>query len=85
MIINICDRCGAPLPPIARGEEPQDGRIRVNGAELCGECRHTQDIEHAVNGGFTVEEENGTLVVPDNVQIFRQDDGNIILIEEEGK
>lgn len=38
MIIKICDRCGAPLPPIARGEEPQDGRIRVNGAELCGEC-----------------------------------------------
>jgi len=38
MMINICDRCGAPLPPIARGEEPQDGRIRVNGSELCGEC-----------------------------------------------
>ena len=38
MIIKICDRCGAPLPPIARGEFPQDGRIRVNGAELCGEC-----------------------------------------------
>lgn len=38
MIIKICDRCGAPLPPIARGEDPQDGRIRVNGAELCGEC-----------------------------------------------
>ena len=38
MIINICDRCGAPLPPIARGEEAQDGRIKVNGAELCGEC-----------------------------------------------
>lgn len=38
MIIKICDRCGAPLPTIARGEDPQDGRIRVNGAELCGEC-----------------------------------------------
>lgn len=38
MIIKICDRCGAPLPPIARGEDSQDGRIRVNGAELCGEC-----------------------------------------------
>lgn len=38
MIINICDRCGAQLPPLARGEFPQDGRIRVNGAELCGEC-----------------------------------------------
>ena len=38
MIIKVCDRCGAPLPPIARGEDPQDGRIRVNGAELCGEC-----------------------------------------------
>lgn len=38
MIIKICDRCGAQLPPLARGEEPQDGRIRVNGAELCGEC-----------------------------------------------
>lgn len=38
MIIKICDRCRAPLPTIARGEDPQDGRIRVNGAELCGEC-----------------------------------------------
>lgn len=39
MIINICDRCGAPLPPAERaGIKPQDGRIRVNGAELCGEC-----------------------------------------------
>lgn len=39
MIINICDRCGAPLPPTERaGFKPQDGRIRVNGAELCGEC-----------------------------------------------
>lgn len=38
MIINICDRCGAPLPPVARGEEPQDGRTKVNGAELCGDC-----------------------------------------------
>ena len=39
MMINICDRCGAPLPPAERaGFKPQDGRIRVNGAELCGEC-----------------------------------------------
>lgn len=39
MIINICDRCGAQLPPAERaGIKPQDGRIRVNGAELCGEC-----------------------------------------------
>lgn len=39
MIIKICDRCGAPLPPAERaGFKPQDGQIRVNGAELCGEC-----------------------------------------------
>ena len=39
MMIIICDRCGAPLPPAERaGFKPQDGRIRVNGAELCGEC-----------------------------------------------
>lgn len=38
MIIKICDRCGAPLPLLERGEDPQDGRIRVNGAELCGKC-----------------------------------------------
>lgn len=38
MIIKICDRCGTQLPPITRGEEPQDGRKKVNGKELCGDC-----------------------------------------------
>lgn len=60
-------------------------RDRIGCSRNGGECRHTQDIEHAVNGGFTVKEENGELIVPDNVEIFRRNDGNIILIEEEGK
>ena len=53
MIIKICDRCGAPLPTIARGEDPQDGRIRVNGAELCGEC--TAEFEEFMQGAAVLK------------------------------
>ena len=49
MMINICDRCGAPLPPAERaGFKHQDGRIRVNGADLCGEC--AAEFEEFMNG-----------------------------------
>lgn len=54
MMINICDRCGAPLPPAERaGFKPQDGRIRVNGAELCGEC--AAEFEEFMNGGAVLK------------------------------
>lgn len=53
-MINICDRCGAPLPPAERaGFKPQDGRIRVNGAELCGEC--AAEFEEFMNGGAVLK------------------------------
>lgn len=48
-----------------------------------GPCSHTQDREHAKTGGFTVEERDGRLVIPDNVKIIRSDDGDIWLVEEE--
>lgn len=38
MIKKICDRCGAELPLLARGEISQDGRTKVKGMELCGDC-----------------------------------------------
>lgn len=53
MRITICDRCGTQLPPIMRGEEPQDGRIRVNGAELCGEC--AAELEEFMQGAAVLK------------------------------
>lgn len=48
-----------------------------------GECRHTAEMNHARNGAFTIEEKDGTLVIPDNVKIIRGDDGDILLVQEE--
>lgn len=53
MRITICDRCGTQLPPIMRGEEPQDGRIRVNGVELCGEC--AAELEEFMQGAAVLK------------------------------
>ena len=58
-------------------------RDRIGCSRNGGECRHTQDREHAKTGGFTVEERDGRLVIPDNVKIFRNDDGDLWLVEEE--
>lgn len=48
-----------------------------------GECRHTTELIHARSGGFTVEEQGGELILPDNIETIRANDGNIILIERE--
>ena len=50
-----------------------------------GECRHTAEMNHARNGAFTIEEKDGTLVTPDNVDILKFNDGNIVLIEKEAE
>lgn len=48
-----------------------------------GPCRHTIYSSHAKTGGFTVEERDGHLVIPDNVKIIGSDDGDLWLVEEE--
>lgn len=48
-----------------------------------GECQHTTELIHARSGGFTVEEQGGELILPDNVEAIRANDGSMFLIEVE--
>ena len=48
-----------------------------------GECKHTTERSHARNGAFTIEERDGELIIPDNVEVIRRDDGDMILVEVE--
>lgn len=46
-----CERCGAPLPPMEARN--RFGRIRVNGAKLCGEC--AADFEEFMQGAPVIK------------------------------
>lgn len=48
-----------------------------------GVCRHTTEESHARNGAFTIEEWDGKLIIPDNVEVIRRDGGSLILVEKE--
>lgn len=48
-----------------------------------GECNHTTDRKHAKTGGFTIEEKDGELVIPDNVEAIYHNDGSLFLVEHE--
>lgn len=48
-----------------------------------GECSHTTEQKHAKTGGFTIEERDGVLIIPDNVEVINHNDGDIIFIEQE--
>lgn len=48
-----------------------------------GECSHTTEQKHAKTGGFTIEERDGDLIIPDNVEAIKHNDGSILLIERE--
>lgn len=49
----------------------------------CRECHHTTDAAHAVNGPFKIEEENGQMIIPDNVKAYTHNDGSVFLVEIE--
>lgn len=70
--LYICDRKAACAE-----------RAGCSSPDYAGECHHTTDRSHAKTGGFTVEERDGRLVIPDNVKIIRSDDGDLWLVEEE--
>lgn len=57
--------------------------LRLGCSRNGGECSHTSDISHARNGPFKIEEENGRLIIPDNVKAYTHNDGSMYLIEEE--
>ena len=57
--------------------------LRTGCSRNGGECSHTTDITHARSGGFTLEFRDGQLIIPDNVEAIRNNDGSILLIERE--
>lgn len=69
--LYLCD--GKRCPNLFKGKEWRG----------CGECRHTTDKDHARTGGFVIDSRGGELFYPDNVTMFRHNDGSLIFIEEE--
>lgn len=68
--VYICDRL-------------KDCRFRIGCSRNGGECSHTTEQKHAKTGGFTIEERDGVLIIPDNVEAIKHNDGDITLIERE--
>lgn len=61
----------------------KDCRFRIGCSRNGGECSHTTEQKHAKTGGFTIEERDGVLIIPDNVEAIKHNDGDIVLIERE--
>lgn len=57
--------------------------LRLGCSRNGGECSHTTDADHAVNGPFKIEEENGQMIIPDNVKAYTHNDGSVFLVEIE--
>lgn len=70
--VYICDRKAACAE-----------RAGCSSPDYAGECRHTTDRSHAKNGGFTLEEKAGELMLPDNVEVIHANDGSMFLVEHE--
>ena len=70
--LYICDRKAACAE-----------RAGCSSPDYNGECRHTTDRSHAKNGGFTLEEKAGELMLSDNVEVIHANDGSLFLVERE--